>query len=143
LTAIRTDKVSTLFITFWDRIARFGWNFIEMLCQDHHTTIIITDQSPAITSEEEFIQDFMALLAIFSGKLYKRRALKAKDALNGKISHGRRFGRRLSVRDSEELWLQQEVDHAIRRAENQIIRHTIIEVKNQFNQKSQTVVWVS
>jgi len=127
LTAIRLNKVSTLFITFWDRISRFGWNFIEMLCQDHHTTIIVTDQSPTITSEEEFIQDFMALLAIFSGKLYKRRALQANDVLRQKkhLIH-----KTLSYRDSEDLWVEYELSQAIIRGENIVIRQELRSIRS-------------
>lgn len=127
LHAIQLNKVAKLYLAYPDRIIRFAYNLIELICQEHHTPIVITDQKPDISFQEEFIQDFMALLAIFSGKMYKQRALAAKQALESAYisNKGKLIQRNLRPTDSEDVWIEYEIQRAQDRAMNQIIRHTI------------------
>jgi len=135
LHAIQMNKVSKLYLAYPDRILRFAYNLIELICREHQTQIVITDRKPDISFQEEFIQDFMALLAIFSGKMYKQRALQAKERLNSldpTQKHNKLF-RRLKASDSEDAWISYEIQQACTHAETQILRRILKESNNSKN----------
>ena len=71
------DKVRNVYVTYQDRLARFGYHFIERVFSSHGTKIIILEDNRAKKSiEEELAQDMMDLVASFSGRLYGRRSHK-------------------------------------------------------------------
>ena len=69
-------KINTIAITAKDRLTRFGYKYLERLLTDYHCKILILDDKQDETAHEELIQDFLSLLASFSGKYYKLRGLK-------------------------------------------------------------------
>lgn len=73
--AVARGKVSTVLITFKDRLTRFGFPFLEAWFAEHHVNIREIEAPPTATLEQQLVTDLMTLLACFSGKLYKGRAL--------------------------------------------------------------------
>lgn len=72
---VETDKVSRIFVTYKDRLTRFGFNYIQAICEAHNVEIIvIKDLERTKSVEEELAEDLMALIASFSGKLYGLRS---------------------------------------------------------------------
>lgn len=75
---IQNDEVSRIFITYKDRLTRFGFNFIKTICDFHNVGIIEVSAEVENKSEsEELAEDIIAIIHSFSGKLYgMRRQLK-------------------------------------------------------------------
>lgn len=68
--------INTIAITAKDRLTRFGYKYLERILHDYNCTILILNEQQDKTAHEELIQDFLSLLASFSGKYYKLRGLK-------------------------------------------------------------------
>lgn len=74
---VTADKVHRVFVTYKDRLTRFGYHYLERTFASHGTQIIVIKQEEAKQSaDDELVNDMMSLIASFSGKLYGRRAKK-------------------------------------------------------------------
>lgn len=73
-------KINTVYITTQDRLAIFGYTHLERLLEEYNVKIIILNDT-SLSPQEELLQDFMNLVAIFSGKFYKMRSIKNKKRL--------------------------------------------------------------
>lgn len=77
---IQQDKVDRLFITYKDRLTRFGFNYLQEICKFHNTTIISVSKEIIEKSvQEELAEDLCAIIHSFSGKLYGLRKSQLKD----------------------------------------------------------------
>jgi putative resolvase len=74
-------KYSRICITAKDRLTRFGFSYLERLLTAYGVTITVLDDAEEKTLHDELMQDFMSLLASFSGKFYKLRSLKHEKML--------------------------------------------------------------
>lgn len=77
----KNNEYDILCITAKDRLTRFGYTYLEEILQDHGVTIQVVDNTTIKTPQEELLQDFMSLLASFSGKFYKMRSNEHKRML--------------------------------------------------------------
>jgi len=59
-----------------DRLTRFGFNYLKLLCEEQGKTIEILDCREE--EKEDLIQDFVAVIYSFSAKLYGLRRAKRK-----------------------------------------------------------------
>ena len=72
-------KVSRVFVTYKDRLTRFGFHYLETTFNHEGVRIIvIRDEAHEKAVQEELVEDMMALIASFSGKLYGLRSGKNK-----------------------------------------------------------------
>ena len=79
---ILSDQVSRIFITYKDRLTRFGYHYLEQICKFHGVEIcVLNPDSEKKTVEEELVDDVMSLIASFSGKLYGLRSSKNRKVL--------------------------------------------------------------
>ena len=76
LSLVMEDKVSRIFVTYKERLSRFGFELIETVCKKHKVEIVVLHESKEKTLEQELSEDMMMLLASFSGKLYGARSHK-------------------------------------------------------------------
>jgi len=74
-------EYNTLAITAKDRLTRFGYTFIEQILNDHGITIVVFDDDKEKSLQDELMQDFMSLIASFSGKFYKLRGIEQRKRL--------------------------------------------------------------
>lgn len=71
LTLIQEDKVNRVFITYKDRLTRFGFNYLKIIADFHHTEIVIVSSDLINKSlETELAEDIISVIHSFSGKLY-------------------------------------------------------------------------
>lgn len=76
---IMNDEVSRIFVTYKDRLTRFGFNMLEEICKLKDVQIIVVNQDKEKQSvEDELVSDMMSLIASFSGKLYGMRSKQKK-----------------------------------------------------------------
>ena len=65
-------KVDRIFVTYRDRLTRFGFYYLEKVCSYHNVKIIVVkDASEEESIQEELTKDMMALITSFSGKNQK------------------------------------------------------------------------
>jgi len=63
--------------TYEDRLARFGTKVIRHYCQTFSTNIIAMHKQLQTTKEEKLIEDMIALVTSFAGRLHRQRRGKA------------------------------------------------------------------
>lgn len=68
-------KVRNIYVTYKDRLTRFGFQYLVTLCTYHQVPIVVVkDESKVKSVQEELVEDMMSLIASFSGKLYGLRS---------------------------------------------------------------------
>ena len=71
LSLVFEDKVDRIFVSYKDRLTRFGFNYLQAICDFHHTEIIIVStETQDKTVEYELAEDIISIIHSFSGKLY-------------------------------------------------------------------------
>lgn len=79
LRMICTNEVRNVYVTYKDRLTRFGFHYLETICLAHESNIIvIKDKLSEKSIQEELVEDMMSLIAGFSGKLYGMHSGKNK-----------------------------------------------------------------
>ena len=76
-----TGNVETVFISFRDRLSRFGFDYFKNLFAKYNTEIKILDEFEETnkTFQEELTEDLIAIIHHFSMKLYSNRRKKFKE----------------------------------------------------------------
>lgn len=78
---VKEGKVSTIVVASRDRLARFGFELIEWLCNEYETKILVLD-SEDTTPESELGKDLMAIVQVYCCRWNGKRRYKAKDKIN-------------------------------------------------------------
>ena len=69
------DQVKNVYVTYKDRLTRFGFNYLSEMFKAHNVEIIVVkDINEENDVKEELVEDMMSLIASFSGKLYGMRS---------------------------------------------------------------------
>ena len=76
LEMVLNDEVNKVYITHKDRLTRFGFNYIENVCNYKGVEIVVLNKNNNFDIERELVDDMMNLITSFSGKLYGIRASK-------------------------------------------------------------------
>lgn len=72
-------EVRNVYVTYKDRLTRFGYRYLETIFELHGVSIIVVkDREVEKQVYEELVEDMLSLLASFSGKLYGLRGKKTK-----------------------------------------------------------------
>jgi putative resolvase len=53
-----------------DRLARFGYSYIETFLTSYGVRVVCLEEAPAVASEEELTKDLVAIITVFSARLY-------------------------------------------------------------------------
>lgn len=73
--------ITTVAITQKDRLTRFGYSYLEKLLKVYKVDIIVLGEPELKAPTEELLQDFMILIASFSGKFYRLRGYAQQQLL--------------------------------------------------------------
>ena len=78
-------QVRRIVIAHKDRLVRFGYGYFEAFCQ-RHTTQMVVMNGEALSPEQEWVQDLMAIITVFAFRLHGLRSYKKamKDAAQQK-----------------------------------------------------------
>ena len=79
---ITSQSISTLILTYKDRLLRFGNEIIFKLCHIFNIKIIILNDDINKSSEQEFSEDLCEIITVFSARLYGKRSHKNKITHN-------------------------------------------------------------
>ena len=77
LETVRAGNVGSVIVAHKDRLARFGFELIEWLCQLDGTKIVVLNQDN-LSPEREMVEDILAIVHVFSCRLYGLRKYKTK-----------------------------------------------------------------
>jgi len=72
---VEVGQVHRLVIAHKDRLVRFGYGYFEVFCQRHHTEIIVMN-GEAMSSDQELVQDLIAIVTVFASRLHGLRSYK-------------------------------------------------------------------
>ncbi len=80
LSILRDSSIKTIVVEHKDRLARFGFEYMEVLLNSSGRKIIVVDETEM---KDDLVQDMMDVLTSFCARLYGRRSAKnkAKKAL--------------------------------------------------------------
>jgi len=79
---ILSGKVLRVVVNYKDRLMRFGFELFEKICQNNLTSIVIINQTEAVSFTEELTKDLIAIITTFSAKLYGARSDKNKRLIS-------------------------------------------------------------
>lgn len=81
LESVFRREVGTIYITFKDRLSRFGFNYFKSIFSFFGTTIVILDENEGTnkTYQQELMEDLLAIIHTYSMKLYTSRKKKLKQ----------------------------------------------------------------
>lgn len=86
LDMVMNDEVDRIFILYKDRLTRFGFNYLEQICNKFGAKIIvISEEIQEKSIQEELAEDIISIIHSFSGKLYGMRN-KIKEKLDKELS---------------------------------------------------------
>lgn len=75
LDMIQQGKVNRVFILYKDRLTRFGYHYLEKICDFHGVSIVVvSNETESKSQSEELAEDIIAMIHSFSGKLYGLRS---------------------------------------------------------------------
>ena len=72
LNAVKENKNCTVIVEYKDRLARFGFSYLEQYIQDFGGKIMIVE-SQEINAEQELVEDLIAITTSFSARIYGKR----------------------------------------------------------------------
>ena len=86
LDMVMNDEVYRIFILYKDRLTRFGFNYLEQICNKFGTKIIvISEETQEKSIQEELAEDIISIIHSFSSELYGMKN-KIKEKLNKELS---------------------------------------------------------
>lgn len=72
---VQTDSIDRVFVSYKDRLTRFGFNYLKAICDYHNTEIIImSSETTTKNTSEELAEDIVSIIHSFSGKMYGLRS---------------------------------------------------------------------
>ena len=77
----QNGTINKIVITQQDRLTRFGYTYLKRLIETYGCQLEAAFDAPNKTLQEELIQDFMQLIASFSGKYYRLRGYQQRKQL--------------------------------------------------------------
>lgn len=84
--AIIAGKVNVVVVEYKDRLARFGYAYLELFCESHGARIETIEEKASDDENEELVKDLISVVTSFSARLYGRRGgRKAKKGLDEQL----------------------------------------------------------
>jgi putative resolvase len=80
----KANKFSTILITYKDRFTRFGYNYLKSYVSEFDVKLVYLNKLKEKTPESEMVEDLVAIIHSFSGKLYGLRSGKNKKSCEEK-----------------------------------------------------------
>ncbi len=74
---IMSGTVSRLIVAHKDRLARFGFDLFQWLCEQNGCELVVLNETN-LSPEQEMVEDLLAILHCFSSRLYGLRKYKTQ-----------------------------------------------------------------
>lgn len=79
---ILKNEIERIVVSYKDRLIRYGYEFLEQVCNFNDVRIEIINQSESLSYEEELVKDVLSIITVFSSKLYGSRSHKTKNIID-------------------------------------------------------------
>ena len=76
--AIEKGEINKVLLTYPDRLTRFGFRYLEHYFKSHGAEIYILNSSQETSLEQELVQDLIAIITSFSGRVHGLRSARAR-----------------------------------------------------------------
>lgn len=74
-----SDKIDTIYITYKDRLTRFGFNYLEIMFKKMGVEIVVLNATKEEDFQQELTQDLISIIHHFSMKMYSNRRKLLKE----------------------------------------------------------------
>jgi len=78
---VRAGEADTVIIAWKDRLTRFGFEHLKNHLEDLGARIEVVNEREERTPHEELVEDLLAIVASFAGRLYGMRSNKTKEVV--------------------------------------------------------------
>lgn len=76
---VQDNKIDKIFISYKDRLSRFGFSYFENFFKKYNTEIIVLNATDETNFEQELTEDLISIIHHFSMKMYSNRRKKLKE----------------------------------------------------------------
>ena len=76
--AIEKGEIRKVYLTYQDRLTRFGFQYLEQYFTSHGTLIHVLNSTQDMSLEQELVQDLIAIVTSFSGRVHGIRSARAR-----------------------------------------------------------------
>lgn len=90
LALAKNDDIDKVFVEYKDRLARFGFRYLEQLFNAFNVEIVEIQDKEDSAVEEELVQDMISIVSSFSARLYGQRGGRVTKKIK-KIIEGERL----------------------------------------------------
>lgn len=73
LKEIEKLEINYLIIEYKDRLAKFGYNYIEQYCKSYDVEIIVLERTEEKDLNKEMVEDMISIITSFSARIYGQR----------------------------------------------------------------------
>ena len=80
---VEKKEIGTVIVTFKDRLTRFGLKYLERCFASHGVRIEVANGEEPKDAYQELVEDLIALVSSFAGKLYGLRSHKYEKVIEG------------------------------------------------------------
>ncbi len=80
---VEKKQVGVVFVSFKDRLTRFGFKYLERYFASHGVRIEVVNGEESKDACQELVEDLISLVSSFAGKLYGLRSHKQKEVVEG------------------------------------------------------------
>ncbi len=77
---VEKREVGIIITAFKDRLTRFGFKYLERYFASHNVKIVVNGEEPK-DAYQELVEDLIALVSSFAGKLYGLRSHKYRKVV--------------------------------------------------------------
>jgi len=78
---VANGEVEVVFITYKDRLTRFGFSYIERFFSSHGVSIHVVNGEAKKEPHKELVEDLIAIVTSFAGRLYGMRSHKKRKVV--------------------------------------------------------------
>jgi putative resolvase len=79
--ALRAGQAGVVVVSHKDRLTPFGFEYLEARAEDLGARIEVANEGKEETPQRELVEDLLAIVASFAGRLYGMRSNKAKKVV--------------------------------------------------------------
>lgn len=75
---IEKKRIDKVVLTYPDRLTRFGFDYLDAYFKSHGTELIVLNKKAGMSMQEELVQDLIAIITSFSGRVHGLRSHQKK-----------------------------------------------------------------
>ena len=96
LERIMQGNVQEVVIAYKDRLCRFGFELLEQIASKHNTKLVVLNKVE-LSPEDELVQDLLAIIHVFSCRLYRLRKYGKQIKEDSNLSQARKQNPRKKI----------------------------------------------